>query len=61
MSKENNNMCQGIFFVYDVTGSAYSRIIFRAMHIWRINTNFERNWKNSIYIKVNILAKSVNF
>ena len=43
------------FFVYNVTGSTYSRIILQFVQ------NFERNWKNSICIRVNNFAKSANF
>ena len=50
------------FICLHVTGPTYSRIVFRACISQRyIQRNFKRNWKNSICIRVNNFAKSVNF
>ena len=49
-------------FVYHITGSTYFRTIFRAMYISKIYiSNFERNSKNPICIRVNTFAESVHF
>ena len=55
---ENNDcLCQGKFFVYHVTGSTYSGILFGAMYNSRYIQNFERDWKNAIWIRVSNSVK----
>ena len=49
------------FFVYHVTGSTYSRIVFGAMCVSRIYTKLWKELKKSICIRVYNFAKSVNF
>ena len=50
-----------IFFVDHLTESAYSRIISKLCISQEYIQNFEKNWKNSVLIRVNNFAKSVEF
>ena len=57
--KNNKCICQGNCFVYHITGSTY--LFFDLCISQGFMQNFERNWKNSICIRVNNFAISVNF
>ena len=54
-------LCQGNYFVYHVTGSTYSELFLELCISQGYLQNFERNWKNSISIRVKNFGKSVNF
>ena len=55
-------ICQGNFFVYDITRSTCSRIIFRALYISRLYAKlWKKLEKSNLYHRVNNFAWSVNF
>ena len=55
------HMSRKFVFVYHLTGSTYSKILFQAIYISRIYKNLERNWEDSICIRVNNFVKFVIF
>ena len=59
--QNNKCICQGNFFVYHATGPIYYRLFFQVCIYQGYIQNFERNWNNSICIRVNNFAESVNF
>ena len=61
VQKITNAYVKEIRFAYNVTGSTYSKKFFELCISQGYIQNFERNWKNSVCIRISNLAKFANF